>query len=341
MVSSEGIKVDLKKIEVGRVISYASCQLKPHDKNYLVHDLELAAIVHASKIWRHYLFGKANVVADALRRKAVSMCSLAYIPIGKIPLASDVQECQYDDPHLLVPKDTIQHGNSKEVSIGDDGLLRMQCRICVPNVDGLRELIFEKAHSSRYSVHLGAANMYQDLRQHYWWRIMNKDIVEYMARFLNCQQVKYEHQRGSWDPFLPLVEFSYNNNYQSSIQMSPYEDLYGRECRSPIGWFETGKARLLVMDLVQDALEKVKLIQDQLHTAQSRKKHYIDWKVRDVTYMVGEKTAQCIAHEGCDEVQEEGTVQLDGDMTYNVESVAIFDRQVRKMRSKKIASVKV
>ncbi|XP_070017743.1 uncharacterized protein [Nicotiana sylvestris] len=63
----------------------------------------------------------------------------------------------------------------------------------------------------------------------------------------------------SWDQFLPLAEFAYNNNYQSSIQMEPYEALYGRRYRSPVGWFELSEDRLLGTDLVQDALEKVKL----------------------------------------------------------------------------------
>ncbi|XP_070009385.1 uncharacterized protein [Nicotiana sylvestris] len=63
-------------------------------------------------------------------------------------------------------------------------------RLCVPNVDGLRERILEEAHSSRYSIHLGATNMYRDLRQHYWWWRMKKDIVEYVVRCLNRQQVK-------------------------------------------------------------------------------------------------------------------------------------------------------
>ena len=65
----------------------------------------------------------------------------------------------------------------------------------MPNVDGLRELILEEADNSRYSIHPGAAKMYQDLRQHYWWRRMKKDIVGFVAQCLNCQQVKYAHQR--------------------------------------------------------------------------------------------------------------------------------------------------
>ncbi|XP_070002535.1 uncharacterized protein [Nicotiana sylvestris] len=71
--------------------------------------------------------------------------------------------------------------------------------------------------------------------------------------------------------------------------MAPYEALYGRQCRSPMDWFESGESRLLVTDLVQDALNKVKLIQERLRMAQSRQKSYVDRKVRDVSYMVGEK----------------------------------------------------
>ncbi|XP_070013032.1 uncharacterized protein [Nicotiana sylvestris] len=77
-----------------KVIDYASRQLKIHEKNYPVHDLELAAIVHTLKIWRHNLFGvscEANVVVDALSRNSASMGSLAYIPISEKPLALDVQ----------------------------------------------------------------------------------------------------------------------------------------------------------------------------------------------------------------------------------------------------------
>jgi len=88
---------------------------------------------------------------------------------------------------------------------------------------------------------------------------------------------------------LPLVEFAYNNSYQSSIQMAPYEALYGRWCRSLVGWFESGEARLLGTDLVQDSLKKAKVIHNRLRTAQSKQKSYVDWKVRDVAFMIGER----------------------------------------------------
>ncbi|CAN4076706.1 unnamed protein product [Withania somnifera] len=64
--------------------------------------------------------------------------------------------------------------------------------------------------------------------------------------------------KGSWDDHFPLIEFAYNNSYHSSIKMAPYEALYGRKCRSPIGWFEVGETVLLGPDLL--AYEEVPVV---------------------------------------------------------------------------------
>ena len=93
---------------------------------------------------------------------------------------------------------------------------------------------------------------------------------------------------GHWDNFLPLAEFSYNNNYHSSIDMAPFEALYGRRCRSPIGWFDAFEIRPWGTDLLRDSLEKVKYIQEKLLAVQSRQKEYADRKVRDLEFMEGE-----------------------------------------------------
>ena len=76
--------------------------------------------------------------------------------------------------------------------------------------------------------------------------------------------------KGSWEEHLPLVEFAYNNNYQASIQMAPYEALYGRPCRSPICWTEVGESSITGPDLIRDTFEKVSLIRQRLLMAQSR-----------------------------------------------------------------------
>src|SRR3954469_24537968 len=92
----------------------------------------------------------------------------------------------------------------------------------------------------------------------------------------------------SWDDDLPYAEFSYNNSYQDSLQMAPFELLYGRKCRTPLMWDEVGERQLFGPDLIRDAEEKVKLIRDRLNIAQSRKKSYADAKRKDVTYEVGD-----------------------------------------------------
>ena len=82
--------------------------------------------------------------------------------------------------------------------------------------------------------------------------------------------------KGSWEEHFPLVEFTYNNSYQASIQMAPYEALYGRPCRSPLCWTEVGVSSITGLDLIKDTSEKVSLIQQRLLTAQSRQKSYAD-----------------------------------------------------------------
>ncbi|MCF7184062.1 hypothetical protein, partial [Corynebacterium parakroppenstedtii] len=70
--------------------------------------------------------------------------------------------------------------------------------------------------------------------------------------------------RGSLGEYLPLVKFVNDINYHSSIQMAPYEELYGRRCRSLIGWFDVGETELIRPDVIQQAVDKVKLIRERL-----------------------------------------------------------------------------
>ena len=73
-----------------------------------------------------------------------------------------------------------------------------------------------------------------------------------------------QDHKGSWEEPLPLVEFVYNNCYHASIQMAPYESLYGRPCRSPICWTEVGESSTIGLDLIRDTSEKVSLIRKRL-----------------------------------------------------------------------------
>ena len=96
-----------------------------------------------------------------------------------------------------------------------------------------------------------------------------------------------DHQ-GSWEEHLTLVEFAYNNNYQASIHMAPYEALYGRPCRSPLCWTEVGDSSITGPDLIRDTSEKVGLIQQRLLTNQSRHKSYADVRRQPLEFEVGD-----------------------------------------------------
>ena len=66
---------------------------------------------------------------------------------------------------------------------------------------------------------------------------------------------------GSWDRCISLMKFSYNNSYQSSIGMTPYEALYGRKCRTPVCWTELNENKVIGSEIVKEAEEKVRIIQ--------------------------------------------------------------------------------
>ena len=480
----------------GRVIAYASRQLKDYEKNYPTHDLELAAVVFALKIWRHYLYGerceiytdhkslkyfftqkelnmrqrrwlelvkdydcainyhpgKANVVADALSRKSSASVSMMkviqeplllelqrlgieIVPLGfcasilamsiRPTLLESIKESQLTDKFTEQMKKKVESGIAVNFVKTSDDMLKFKNRLFVPKAGDLRREILREAHSTPYSVHPGTTKMYKDLKMHYWWPRMKKDVVEYVAQCLTCQQIKAEHQRPagklqpldipewkwehitmdfvvglprtreghdsiwvivdrltksahflpvhttykmdeyakiyvkeivrlhgvpvtiisdrdpkftssfwkslhaalgtklafstafhpqtdgqsertiqtledmlracvfdfqkSWNVYLPLVEFSYNNSYHSSIGMAPYEALYGRKCRSPIHWDELGERKYLGPDLVQKTSEAIEKIRQRLLTAQSRQKSYADPRHRDVEFKVGDE----------------------------------------------------
>ena len=87
---------------------------------------------------------------------------------------------------------------------------------------------------------------------------------------------------------LPLVEFTYNNSYQASIGMKPYEALYGRRCKTPLCWYQDREAILVGPKLLQQTIEKVKLIQERMNASQSRQKLYVDQRRRPLEFAVGD-----------------------------------------------------
>ena len=95
--------------------------------------------------------------------------------------------------------------------------------------------------------------------------------------------------KGSLDTHLRLIEFAYNNSYQASIEMAPYEALYGRKCRTPVCWDEVGEKRLISPEIVQVTTDKINVIREKIKIARDRQKSYADNRRRNLEFKVGDR----------------------------------------------------
>ncbi|KAL0556464.1 hypothetical protein IC582_004978 [Cucumis melo] len=94
---------------------------------------------------------------------------------------------------------------------------------------------------------------------------------------------------GSWDSHLHLMKFAYNNSFQATIDMAPFEALSGKCCRFPVCWDEVGEQRLMGPELVHSTNEAIQKIRTRMQTAQSRQKSYADVTRKDLEFDVGDK----------------------------------------------------
>jgi hypothetical protein len=91
-----------------------------------------------------------------------------------------------------------------------------------------------------------------------------------------------------WEKSLPYAEFSYDNSYQASLKMAPFEALYGRKCRTPLMWSKVGERAFFGPAAIVEAEENVTKVRENLKIAQSRQRSYADRKIKDVSFDVGE-----------------------------------------------------
>ncbi|KAA0066527.1 ty3-gypsy retrotransposon protein [Cucumis melo var. makuwa] len=218
-------------MQQGKVIAYASRQLKSHEQNYPTHDLELAAMVFALKIWRHYLFDeKIQIFTDhkslkyfftqkelnIRQRRWLELvkdydCEILYHP-GKANVVVDalnrkptlrqkIIDAQSNDPYLFEKRGLAEAGQAVEFSISSDGGLLFERRLCLPN---------QRTSFRRCPFHF-----------------------QILEEFVDC----YGHE--------------------ATIDMAPFEALYSKCCRSPVCWGEVGEQRLMGLELGDKVFLKV------------------------------------------------------------------------------------
>jgi len=377
-----------------------------------------------------YIKGKENVVADVLSRRS-RIFSL--IPI-KVDLRRVLEHLIKDNWYLKIrssldgkkPKESKFEGYELE----NDGILRFHGRMYIPDNRDLRDTIFKEAHRAVYCAHPGVKKMYTNTKKLFFWPGMKHDIVQIVARCLECQQVKADHchptgllqphdipmtkwdiismdfitglpltsqrhnvilvvvdkltksanfilvidtyevaevarvfineiikfhgvpkkiisdrdsrltsrfwtcmqsalgtplnlstayhpeidgqtervnqvledmlrmyvmdQQSHWKKYLALVEFAYNNNYHSSIGMSPFEALYSRPCRTPLSSDKLEDRVIVRPELIQEMEEQVKQIRQRLKEAQDRQKSYADAHRIERKYEIWNQVFICI-----------------------------------------------
>jgi hypothetical protein len=87
---------------------------------------------------------------------------------------------------------------------------------------------------------------------------------------------------------MPYAEFSYNNSYQESLKMAPFQMLYGRRCQTLLFWSKARERKVFGPDILQEAKKQVRMVRENLCVTQLRQKSYVDHRRRDLSFGVGD-----------------------------------------------------
>ena len=128
-------------------------------------------------------------VEVVLESVGINLASLRLQP----DLLSRIKEAQFESLEKKELLETIRNSEKTALRLDDSGIVRQGDRIWVPAEHDLRKEVMKEAHSSTYSVHPGSTKMYKDLKQHFWWNNMKRDVASFISKCLTCQQVRIEH----------------------------------------------------------------------------------------------------------------------------------------------------
>nr|GEX35825.1 putative reverse transcriptase domain-containing protein [Tanacetum cinerariifolium] len=212
-----------------KVIAYSSRQLKIHEKNYMIHDLELG-VVSDDDYEIHYHPGKGNALADALSQKTEAR-----------------KEENYEAEDL--------GGMIKKLELRANRTLCLENRSWILGFGNLRALIMHESHKSKF-----VSQFWQSFQESFGTQLdmsttyhpktdgQSERIIQMLEDMLRACVMDFGK---GWDKHLPLIDISYNNSYYTSIKAAPFEALYGRKCRLPVCWAEVGDAQLTGPEVVR------------------------------------------------------------------------------------------
>ncbi|GJT73417.1 putative reverse transcriptase domain-containing protein [Tanacetum coccineum] len=271
----------------GKVIAYASRELKIHEKNYTTHDLELGAVVFALKTWRHYLYGTNSVIytdhkslqhifdqkeLKLRKRRLIELfsdykCEIHYHP-GKVNVVADAlsRKEQVKPRRVRVMAMTIQSGVRGMILVAQGEVFKQE-NILAERLHGLDQQIERKEDESLYLIDyiwvplVGGMRMDMSRAYHPQMDGQSESMIQTLEDMLRACMIDFG---GNLDVHLPLAELSYNNSYHSSI-------------------------RLIGPELVQETTDKVVLIKEKLKAARDRQKNYADNRRKPLEFKVGDQ----------------------------------------------------
>nr|GEX71355.1 hypothetical protein [Tanacetum cinerariifolium] len=273
----------------GKVIAYASRQLKPYEANYPTHDLDLVAVKELNmrqRCWLKLLKDydtniqyhpeKANVVADALSRKSGMLPNLQSEPeIIRDLEHMDIELCIREDVELWVVLQKSEEDEQTKFWVDNDGVMWFGDQLCVPSDPTLRKVVLSEAYNSPFSIHSGSTKMDPRFTSRFWKGLQNAwgTRLNFSTAFHPETDEQTERTIQTLDDML-----------RSCALAAPYKLLYGRKCRAPICWNEVGERVIEGPKLIEVTNEKVTVAKENLKEARSRQKSYVDQHRRELAF---------------------------------------------------------